>query len=70
MIFLQNSGNQSIFSCCLPLYYQGAGASFVVYDITSPESFNKEHILYCNTEGLKCFVDDCSRVTWNRQAVA
>jgi small GTP-binding protein len=29
------------YAALAPLYYRGAGAAIVVYDITSPESFNK-----------------------------
>jgi GTPase SAR1 family protein len=39
----KHSGNPPIFryAALAPLYYRGAGAAIVVYDITSPESFNK-----------------------------
>jgi GTPase SAR1 family protein len=41
--YQRNQENWSIFryAALAPLYYRGAGAAIVVYDITSPESFNK-----------------------------
>jgi small GTP-binding protein len=36
-----DTAGQERYAALAPLYYRGAGAAIVVYDITSPESFNK-----------------------------
>ncbi|KAJ4784504.1 Ras-related protein Rab-5A [Rhynchospora pubera] len=36
-----DTAGQERYAALAPLYYRGAGTAIVVYDITSPESFNK-----------------------------
>jgi len=39
--YISGAAGQERYAALAPLYFRGAGAAIVVYDITSPESFNK-----------------------------
>ena len=48
------------YAALAPLYYRGAAAAIVVYDITSPESFNKaQYWVKVNYEQLSSLLSLC-----------
>ena len=64
LFFLPQSRNCQLvnfrYAALAPLYYRGAAAAIVVYDITSPESFNKaQYWVKVNYEQLSSLLSLC-----------